>query len=76
MIYTGNVCIQCIQERRYFYIEYNGYSCLMCLWIVVTHCGSPTSYRGTTCYSKSKTKPLCFLSENLENFLQNFFFFF
>ena len=35
-----------------------------------------TSYRGTTLYSKSKTKPLCFLSENLEIFAQNNFFFF
>ena len=36
-----------------------------------------TSYRRATWYSKSKTKLLCFLSENLKKFSQiNFFFFF
>ena len=33
-----------------------------------------TSRRGTTWYSKSKTKPLCFMPENLENFSQKNFF--
>ena len=48
---------------------YNGSSGVFFLWFAYT------SYRGTTWYSKSKTKPLCFLPENLENFLQKKIFF-